>query len=316
MEANKENTKEIEYDTIVIGTGVAGYSAAMYAARLGLKVLIIGETPGGTLALTGKVENYPGFMSIDGQELTELLEKHALSYNVKTITEIVDKIEKENNLFAVQAGNNAFKSKTIILATGTEVKKLGIKGEKEFFGNGVSYCALCDSAFIKGKEAAVAGGGDAAVKEALLAVEYAKKVYIINNEKELHPEDSHKKRLDELVQAGKIEVINNNEILEIKGTKEIEKLILKKEFKGKKELLVQGLFVYIGQIPRSELAKILGAKLNKKGEVIVNQDCKTNIKGFFAGGDVTNREWKQAIIAASQGVTAAYSAYNYCRKNN
>ncbi len=308
--------KESKYDTIIIGTGVAGYSAGMYAARLGLKVLLIGETPGGTLALTGKVENYPGFISIDGQKLTELLEKHALNYNVENITEIVDKIEIEKEAFAVHTGKSVFKSKTVILATGAEVKKLGIPGEKEFFGKGVSYCALCDSEFIKGKEVAVAGGGDGAVKEALLAVEHAKKVYIINNEKELHPEECNKKRLNELVKAGKIEVINNNEILEIKGIKEMEKLILKKEFKGEKELLVQGLFVYIGQIPKSELAKIIGAKLNKKEEVTVNENCETNIKGFFAAGDVTNKEWKQAIIAASQGVTAAYSAYNYCRKNN
>src|SRR4030042_1031351 len=218
METNKENkAKEMEYDTIIIGTGVAGYSAAMYAARLGLKVLLIGETPGGTLALTGKVENYPGFLSIEGQKLTELMENHALNYQVNILTEIVDKIEKEKSSFAVYAGEDILKSKTIILATGAETKKLNIPGEKEFFGNGVSYCALCDSSFIRGKIAVVAGGGDGAVKEALLAAEYAKKVYIINNEKELHPEDAHKRILGQKIKEGKVEVINNNEILEIKG---------------------------------------------------------------------------------------------------
>ena len=313
METNK--IKGIEYDTIIIGTGVAGYSAAMYSARLGLKVLIIGETPGGTLALTGKVENYPGFISIDGQELTDKLEEHAKKYDVETITDIVDKITREKNSFLVQSGDRFFSSKTIILATGTELKKLNIPGEKEFFGNGVSYCALCDSESIKGKVVAVTGGGDAAVKEALLCTEHAKKVYIINNEKELHPEEAHNKILNKKIKEGKIEVINDNEILEIKGKKQVETLLLKKEFKGKKELLVQGLFIYIGNVPRSELAKTIGAKLNSQGEVIVNENCETNIKGFFAAGDVTNKDWKQAILAASQGVTAAYYAYNYCRKN-
>ncbi len=305
----------MEYDTIIIGTGIAGYAAGMYAARLGLKVLLIGETPGGTLALTGKVENYPGFISIDGQELTDKLEKHAKKYDVETITDIVDQIKKDKDSFLVRSGDRFFSSKTVILATGTETKKLNIKGEKEFFGNGVSYCALCDADFIKGKIVAVAGGGDAAVKEALLCTEHAKKVYIINNEKELHPEEPHKKVLNEKIKEGKIEVINDNEILEIKGKKEVETLLLKKEFKGKKELLVQGLFIYIGNVPRSELAKMINAKLNSKGEVIVNENCETNLKGFFAAGDVTNKEWKQAILAASQGVTAAYYAYNYCRKN-
>lgn len=304
-----------EYETIIIGTGVAGYSAAMYAARLGLKVLLIGEAPGGTLALTGKVQNYPGFISIEGQKLTDLLEEHALNYKVNILTEIVERIEQEKNSFKVYAGKGVFCSETLILATGAETKKLNVPGEKEFFGNGVSYCALCDSEFIKGKEVGVAGGGDSAVKEALLASEYAKKVYIINNEEGIHPEDCNRKMLNKKIKGGEIEVINDNEILEIKGRKEVERLILKREFNGKKELPVQSLFVYIGQLPRSELAKMLKVKLNSKGEVITNQNCETNIRGFFAAGDVTNKDWKQAINAASQGVTAAYYAYNYCRNN-
>ena len=301
------------YDTIIIGAGVAGYAAAMYASRLGLKALIIGEVPGGTLALTGRVENYPGFVSIQGQKLTELLENHAMDYDIDMLIDIVDEIRKEKNLFKVLIGNKSFSSRTIIMATGAQVKKLGVKGEEEYFGKGVDYCALCDATHIKGKTVAVAGGGDSAVKEAILVTEYAKKVYIINNEEELHPEKHNQMLLDEQIRQGKIEVINNNEIVEITGSDKLEKLILKKEYKGIKELAVEGLFVYIGRVPNNNLAKNLGVKLNNKGEVVVNQNSETSLKGFYAAGDVTNTEWKQAIIGVSQGVSAAYHAYNFIK---
>lgn len=307
------NTK-IEYDLIVIGMGVAGYASSMYASRLGLKVLLIGEQPGGTLALTGKVENYPGFVSIEGQTLTDLLENHAMDYDVDIDIAIVDDLILTKKGFEVVTGNKKYSTKTIVLATGAQVKKLGVKGEEEFFGRGMGYCALCDATFIKGKTVAVAGGGDSAVKEAILVTEYAKKVYIINNEKELHPEHHNQKILEEKIKQGKIEVINNNEIKEITGSYKVEKIILKKEVNGSKELEVEGLFVYIGHTPKSELAKKIGVKLNEKGEVIINNHSETNIKGFFAAGDVTNINWKQAITGVSQGVTASYYAYNYCLK--
>jgi thioredoxin reductase (NADPH) len=304
------NTKK-EYDAIIIGLGVAGYASAMYASRLGLKVLLIGEQPGGTLALTGRVENYPGFVSIDGQVLTELLENHAMDYDVDMDIDIVEEIIKTKKGFNVSLGKKRYKTKTIILATGANIKKLGIKGEKEFFGKGVGYCALCEAAYIKGKDVAVVGGGDGAVKESILVSEYAKKVYIINNEKEVHPEKQNQKNLSEKVKKGIIEVINSNEVVEISGKQKVEKIILKNKYKDKKELNVKGIFVYIGHVPKSKLAKKIGVKLNKRKEVIVNNCCETNVKGFFAAGDVTNTDWKQAIIGVSQGVTVAYYAYNY-----
>ena len=301
------------YDTIVRGSGVAGYSAAMYASRLGLKALIIGEIPGGTLAFTGRVENYPGFVSIPGQKLTSLLENHAMDYDVDMLIDVVDEIKKENDLFKVLLGKKVFSSKTIILATGASIRKLGVKGEEEFFGKGVDYCALCDAAFIKGRVVAVVGGGDSAVKEAILVTEYAKKVYIINNEPEIHPEKHNQSLLSEKINRGKVEVINSNEIIEIKGNAKVEKLILKQDYLGSKELVVEGVFVYIGRIPNSGLAKNLGVSLNNKGEVIVNQNSETSLKGFYAAGDVTSLDWKQAIIGVSQGVSAAYHAYQYSR---
>jgi thioredoxin reductase (NADPH) len=309
---NHEPDRNKIYDVIIVGSGVVGYSSAMYAARLGLKVLIIGEIPGGTLAFTGRVENYPGFVSIEGQELTQLFENHALDYDVDLLIDKVDEITKNKKMFNVNISNVLFKSKSIILATGSKVKKLNINGEEDFFGKGVGYCALCEAAFVNGKNVVVVGGGDSAVKEAILVSEYAKKVYIINNENELHPEEQNAKVLNNKIKENKIEVINNNEILEIVGKDFVEKIILKKNYKNNLELKVDSVFVYIGRIAQSNLVKSLGVKLNKQGEVIVDKNQQTNIQGFFAAGDVTDIDWKQAIIGVAQGVTASYCCYKFC----
>lgn len=313
---NHASDEKKDYDLAVVGLGVSGYSAAMYASRLGLKVLLIGEQPGGTLALTGRVENYPGFVSIEGQRLTELLENHALDYDVDLEIARVERIKKENSgSFRITCKSKAFSSRALILATGSELKKLGVSGEKALFGKGVTYCALCDAALIKGKTVAVVGGGDGAVKEAILVSEHAKKVYIVNNERELHPERQNWKILETLEKKGKIESINGNEIEKISGTTRVENIVLKQPYKGRRALSVQGVFVYIGSNPRSELAKSIGIKLNKKGEVVVGKMCETNVSGVFAAGDVTNTEWKQAIIGVSQGVTASYYAYQFLGKS-
>ncbi|MBU1204801.1 MAG: FAD-dependent oxidoreductase [Nanoarchaeota archaeon] len=314
---NHEPNESILYDVIIIGTGVAGLASGMYAARLGLKTLVIGEVPGGTIALTGTVENYPGFVSIDGQKLAQLIENHAMDYDVDILTDIVEKIsvkKSEKEIFTVHLEKKAFNSKTIIFATGTKVKKLGVPGEKEFFGKGVYYCALCDANHVKNKIIAVIGGGDSAVKEANLLTGYAKKIYIINNEEELHPEFSNSKKLQENIQKNKIEVINSIEVKEIKGKDSVEKVVFNKPYKGSTELKLEGVFIYIGLTPLSKLADDIKVNLNAKGEVIINQRSETNIPGFYAIGDVTNTEWKQAIIGVSQGVTAAYYAHEYINK--
>ena len=309
---NHEPNESTVYDVIIIGTGVTGLASAMYAARLGLKTLIIGEMPGGTIALTGTVENYPGFVSIDGQKLAQLIENHAMDYDVDILIDIVEKISvKKSEIFTVHLEKKEFNSKTIIFATGTKVRKLGVPGEKEFFGKGVYYCALCDAHHVKDKTIAVIGGGDSAVKEANLLTEYAKKIYIINNEEKIHPEFSNSRKLQEHIQKNKIEVINSIEVKEIKGKDSVEKVIFNKQYKGSTELELGGVFIYIGLIPLSKLAGDAGISLNSKGEVVINQNSETNIPGFYAIGDVTNTNLKQAIIGVSQGVTAAYYAHEY-----
>jgi thioredoxin reductase (NADPH) len=314
---NHKPDSHINYDTIIIGSGVAGLAAAMYSARLGLKTLVTGELPGGTLALSGAVENYPGFVSIDGQKLTQLLHNHAMDYDVHFLTDRVDRISKAKaykTIFLVQSGKKSFRAKTIILATGSQVKKLNVPGEDEFFGKGVDYCALCDATFYKGKIVAVVGGGDSAVKEANLLTAYARKVYIINNEENLHPEHSNEKILQEHIRKGRIEAVNSNGVKEIRGTSRVEKIILNTSHNGASELRVDGVFIYIGHTPLSQLAKMVGVKLNKTGEVMINRNSETNVPGFLAAGDVTDLDWKQAIMAAAQGVAAAYHVYGYLSK--
>jgi len=312
---NFEPQVKIVYDAIIIGTGIAGFSAAMYATRLGLKVLVIGEMSGGKITLTESIENYPGFVSINGLKLAELIENHAQDYDIDILTDVVEKISrKKGNLYAVSTAKKLFIGKTLIIATGTIEKKLNVPGEKEFTGNGVSYCAICDATTIKNKIVAVIGGGDSAVKEANLLVKYAKKVYVVNNEPKLHAEAHHLNSLEDNICKNKIEVLNSANIISINGKSFVEGITLIKN-KHTKNIPVDWVFIYIGQMPKI-IGKEIGIRTNKKNEIIVNVNCETNVKGVYAAGDVTSTSWKQAIIASAQGVTAAFSAYNYLTKKD
>jgi len=306
------------YDIIIIGMGIVGFSTAMYASRLGLKVLIIGESVGGTLALTDNVENWPGIVSTSGMKLAQLVEAHAKDYPINILTarvESVEKIKKSEKInFKIKTKDKSFTGKAIVFATGTKVRELNVDGEKEFKGKGVSYCGLCDGPLFKDKIIGIVGGNDSAVKEALLLSKYAKKVYIIYRKEKPRAEPINMIRLDKKIKEKKIEVINNTNIIEIKGDKSMTKVVFDKSYRGKKEFSLQGLFIYIGHIPLSDLAKKLGVKLNDKSEIIINRNSETNIKGVYAAGDVTDTEFKQAITGSAEGVTAAYHAYEYVNK--
>jgi thioredoxin reductase (NADPH) len=299
------------YDTIIIGSGVTGLSAGMYAGRLGLKTLIIGEAPGGTITLTNIVENYPGFKSITGVELAEKIKEHALEY--KEFVEIKDskatKVEKKGHEFIVHFGQESAKATTVIFATGTKWRELDVPGNVEFKNKGVHYCALCDGFFYRNKVTAVIGGGNSAVKDALVLAEHAKKVYLIHRDENVVAERINEVRLKE---NQKIEEVPDNEILEIKGdAKGVTSVILKDAFKGSKELKVDGLFVAIGHMALSELAKEIGVELDSHDQIKISRTGETNIQGIFAAGDVVDSKFKQAITGVGEGVNAAYSAYNY-----
>ena len=298
-------------DLAIIGGGVGGFSAAMYAGRLGIKSHIFDAKMGGTIALAGTVENYPGFKSISGMDLSNTLKEHAKVFNPEFIMQGVVKIEKTSNGFHIYTNKEGYHAKAVILATGTEWRKLKIPGEKELTGKGVHYCALCDGFFYKGKTVAVIGGADSAVKEATYLASLAKKVYIIYRKEQIHPEPITLKKMSKLKN---IEIIKNTNLKKIIGKNKLEKVKLDNHYKNSDELILDGVFIDIGHIPMTGLSKELGLKLNKKNEIITNKSTQTNVEGVFAAGDVTDSPFKQAIIAASEGSTAAFSAYQYISK--
>jgi thioredoxin reductase (NADPH) len=307
------------YDFIIIGSGVTGMAAAMYAARLGLKTLCLGhshgtEMPlGGVITTTNIVENYPGFIKLTGEELAEKIKQHALSYDLVSLKEEkVEKIERKTG-FLIKTDKSEYNSNAILFATGTKWRKLDVPGSKELENKGISYCALCDGPLYKNKIVGIVGGSDSAVKDALVLAEHAKKVYIIYRGEQIHPEPINMKRVEA---NKKIEIINNTNIKEIKGKQIIESAMLDKKFNGSNELKLEGLFVAIGHIALSDLAKPLGIKLNEKGEIIIDhKTSETNIPGIYAAGDVADKPFKQAITGVAEGCTAAYSAYEHITKS-
>lgn len=303
------------YDTIIIGGGVAGFSAAMYAGRLKLKTLVIAAVRGGTIILTNDIANWPGIKQTDGMTLAKQIEEHALSYeNVKAEDAKVVKVQKSGGNFSVSTEDGKqFDAKTLIFATGTEWKKLGVPGEGEFSGKGVHYCALCDGYFYKGKTIAVVGGADSAAKEAILLTQWADKVFMIYRGEKIRPEPVNMARVEEKIKEGKMEIINNTNVTEIKGDERVTHVILDNEYKGSKDFKLDGIFVDIGHIPQSQLAGPLGVELDKKGDIKISRTSETNVPGVFAAGDVTDTKFKQAITGSGEGVHAAYSAYEYLK---
>lgn len=292
------------YDFIIVGGGCAGLGSAVYAKRFGMNVAIFTKLLGGLITTTHLVENYPGFKSLSGFELASNLIEHAKSVGTEIIHKGIDSITQEGDIFIITSGEDSWKSKSVLIATGTEHRKLNVPGEKELANKGVSYCATCDGPFYKGKVCAIVGGGDSAVKESLLLSEICEKVYIIYRGEAVRPEPINKMRMEA---AKNIEVINNTNITEIIGTDKLEKV----KFDTGGELALDGLFIEIGGLPQTELAKNLGVKLNEKGEIIIDKESKTNIPGVFAAGDCCNTHWKQAIVGVAEGTFAAYSAFNY-----
>ena len=296
------------HDVVIIGGGVAGLSAGMYAGRLGMKTLTVGENIGGTITLTTGIENYPGFKSISGSELAAKLKEHAQAYGAELVEDSVTEIKRAGDCFEVFTSDKKFLSRCIIFATGTRHRKLEVPGSEKFESKGVHYCALCDGPFYRGKVVAVIGGGDSAAKEALLLANYAKKVYMIYRGEKIRPEPINARRIEG---NKKIEVITRTNVIEIKGDAKVSGAVLDREYKGERELKVDGIFVAIGGTPLSELARKLGVESNEKGEIKIDRQAKTNVNGIFAAGDIADTAFKQAITGAAEGVTAAYSAYRY-----
>ncbi|MEK7171877.1 MAG: FAD-dependent oxidoreductase [Patescibacteria group bacterium] len=299
------------FDVIAVGAGIAGLSAGMYCGRFNLKTLVIGEMPGGVITTTHLVENYPGIISITGMDMADVFMKHAQKFGAEIKYSRVGDIEKfeegGKQFFHVRAAGEEFTAGAVIIATGTQHKQLGVKGEKEFSGKGVSYCALCDAAFFKGKTVCLVGGGDSSAIEALILAEQCKKVYMIVRKDVLRAEPiNHKK----VMESKNIEVKFLTEIAEIKGDGKVESVV----FKSGEEMPMDGVFVAVGHVPVSVLAGKLGVELDPSGQIKINRNCETNVPGIYAAGDVTDTRFKQAITGAAEAVTASYSAYRYLQQ--
>lgn len=294
------------YDTIIIGAGPAGMTSAIYAARYKLKTLVISKDVGGVANLAHKVENWPGILNITGIKLMQNFKEHVKSLGVEIVEDEVDKITKKFEI--ITKGDKRFKAKTLILALGTIRRKLNIPGEDEFIGRGVSYCYTCDAVFFKGKTVCVIGGSNSAAMAALLLSEYAKKVYVIYRKGKLRADSVLVERLEK--KKPKTEMIYNAEVAKILGTKFVEKIVLK----DGKELPMEGIFIEIGGIPSTDLAKQIGVKLDESKSIIVDYNMQTNVKGVFAAGDITNTPLAQIVTACGDGAKAAYSAFNCLKK--
>ena len=301
--------KIIPYDVVIIGSGVVGLSAGVYCGRLGLNTIVIGKETGGTITKTHVVENYPGIKSLSGIGLAKKFMDHAKQYEIKIYSGTVSDISKNKTCFVVKTKKTHYHAKAIIFATGSKWRKLGVLGEEKYSNKGVSYCVLCDGPLFRDKIVAVAGGGDSAVKEALLLAKYAKQIYVIARSK-LKPEPINLKRLKK---EKKITVIEETTIKEIRGGKFVEKIILDKKFKGSNVLKLDGVFVDVGHVPLSELAKKVGVKTNKAKEIIIDRESKTNVAGFYAAGDVADSKFKQAITGVGEAVKAVYGIYEYLK---
>lgn len=299
------------YDLVVIGGGPGAINTAIYGARNGLTVLMISKEKGGQLLNTNVIDNYLGFHNISGEDLSNHFYDHLNNFDVDVLfNQYVEVINKENKLFNLKLSNNkTLQSKTVVLATGGNPRKLGVKGEKELTGRGVSYCVICDGAFYINKTAVVVGGGNSALEAALDLAKYAKKVHIVQI---MDRFTGDKVLIDKIKETNNITYQFESEVTEIKGESNVTGIIVKKANKLE-EVITEGIFIEIGIIPNSSLVKDL-VELNKFNEVITNIHQETTLEGLYAIGDVTNFPYKQVITAASQGAVAALSANKYINK--
>ena len=299
---------------IIIGTGPAGFTAALYAGRANMEPLIFeGPQPGGQLTITTDVENYPGFPEgVMGPELMELFRKQAKRFGTETLTQMVDKVDFSQRPFKVYSGDKEYIGDSIIISTGASAKLLGLESEKRLMGYGVSACATCDAFFFKDKKVFVIGGGDSAMEEATFLTKFASSVTIV------HRRDSFrasKIMQDRALSNEKIDVIWNSEVVDLIGDekdKGLEKVILNNVLTNEKtEHVVDGLFLGIGHSPNSVLFKDY-LDLDEKGYIITKPDSsETSLEGVFAAGDIQDTKYMQAVTAAGSGCMAAMDAERY-----
>lgn len=295
------------YDVVIVGTGVAGLTAALYASRQGLKAIAIGKDLGGQLLLSPEIQNYPGFKTISGYELIKRIEEQVRSFGAEVKFDEVVKVDESNGKFIAYTPRARYSAEALILTLGKSPRDLGVPGEREFKGRGVSYCTVCDAALYKGRKVALVGSGNLAVESALLLSDLVREGYWIIPSNEPHGD---KELIGYIRSKGVLELLTRSNVVEIRGDKKVRAIVIKDEEGNLREIEVDGIFIELGYVTKTDFLRGF-VDLNKRGEIIVDPYGRTSRRGVFAAGDVTNFPYKQAIIAASQGAIAALSAYSY-----
>ncbi len=302
------------WDLVIIGAGAAGLAAGIYGVRSGLKTLILDEKmAGGTTADAPQVENYPGFQSISGIELAQKMVSHCRETGVAIHEfESVINLDVKREKKIVKTNKTIYEAKAIIIASGSHYRELGVSGEKEFRGRGVSYCGICDGPLFKGKHVLVVGGGNSAVITALYIAELASELKIAHRRDTFRAEEA---LVNALKEKKNVQILWNTELKEIKGEKLVNKVLLFSNKTGEtRELPVDGVFVQVGEAPNSQIAKEAGIETDEGGYIKIDVLQRTNVPGVYAAGDVTNHPVKQVGTAIGQGITAALEAYGYIRR--
>ncbi len=302
------------YDLVMIGAGPAGLTAAIYAKRLGLDGLVLEKlAPGGQILLTERIENYPGFPEgVSGRQLITLMQKQAEKLGMKYEQEEAKRIHLsgDKKIITTESGKE-YKSLTVIITTGGEPKRLGVEGEREFTGRGVSYCATCDAPFFKDEEILVIGGGNTAAEEVLYLTKFARKIYLVHRRGMLRAEKILQERL---FSHAKVDIIWKSKVTRIYGEGKVEGVVLEELGKGElRNLSCSGVFIFIGLKPNTNFVKNL-VELDKNGFVKTNREMETSIEGIFACGDVREGSLKQVIVACGEGALAAYGVGRYVSK--
>lgn len=294
------------YDLIIVGGGPGGITAAIYAARKQLKFAIIYKEIGGEVAKTTTIENYTGYKSVTGQELTELMEAHMKNYSLEIIEDEVISIEKKDKLFTVKTHEKILDARSIIISTGATPRAMNIPGEKEYASKGVSWCAICDAPLFHGKIVAVIGAGNTGLTSVLSLLDIADKVYLISkyNEPKADPV-----MVEKAMQNPKFEIVREADTQSINGTKFVESIKVKTPA-GERVIFLNGVFINIGYVPNTAFLNGL-VNLDIMGNIIVDEKNMTSVPGIFAAGDVTNAPYKQIVIAAAAGANALLGVYDY-----
>ena len=299
------------YDCIIIGCGPSGMTCAIYLRRAGKTVLVLEKSmPGGQVVLTKNIENYPAIKSVDGVTLATNMFEQIKALGVEVVFEEVISCELFGNTKVVKTNKNEFVSKSVYVSTGSYVKPLQVKNEKKFMQKGVSYCATCDGALFKGKDVAIVGGGNVSMEDCIYLGNIANKVYLIHRRDQFSADDISVQKVKQLEKEGIVRLILNSEVIGLDGEDKLESItVLNKKTNTQSAIDVSALFIAVGRKPDTDF--ISGVTLNEKGYIVVDEHKKTNLKGIFAGGDVSNGPLKQIVTACGDGAIAASSIVSY-----